>query len=227
MRGIHAASRQSYGRPRMYAELRDEGHLVNHKRVGRLMKLDGLVGITRRKKWRTTRRDPGARPAPDLVQRNFVADRRDQLWVADITYVPAGAGFLYLAVVIDAWSRRVVGWSMETHLRTELVLQALNMAVSQRRPKDVIHHSDQGTQYTSIAFGLRCKHAGGRLSMGSIGDAYDNAICESFFGQRWSANCWTAPVSRTRLKPGWRCSISSRAGTIHGGGTQPSGTSHR
>jgi putative transposase len=181
MRGIHAASRQSYGRPRMYAELRDEGHLVNHKRVGRLMKLDGLVGITRRKKWRTTRRDPGARPAPDLVQRNFVADRRDQLWVADITYVPAGAGFLYLAVVIDAWSRRVVGWPMETHLRSGLVLQALNMAISQRRPKDVIHHSDQGTQYTSIAFGLRCKHAGIRPSMGSVGDAYDNAMCESFF----------------------------------------------
>jgi putative transposase len=108
------------------------------------MKLDGLVGITRRKKRRTTRRDPGARPAPDLVQRKFVADRRDQLWVADMSYVPAGAGFLYLAVVIDAWSRRVVGWSMETHLRTELVLQALNMAISQRRPKDVIHHSDQG-----------------------------------------------------------------------------------
>jgi hypothetical protein len=101
------------------------------------------------------RNNPGARAAPDLVQRNVVADRRDQLWVADITYVPAGAGCLYLAVVIDAWSRRVVGWSMETHLRTELVLHALNTAISQRRPKDVIHHSDQGTQYTSIAFGLR------------------------------------------------------------------------
>jgi putative transposase len=115
------------------------------------------------------------------VQRNFVAAARDQLWVADITYIPTWSGFLYLSVVVDAWSRRVVGWSMETHLRTDLVLQALNMAVSQRRPSDVIHHSDQGSQYTSIAFGLRCKHAGVRPSMGSVGDAYDNAMCESFF----------------------------------------------
>jgi putative transposase len=180
MRGIHSASRQSYGRPRMHAELRDEGFAVNHKRAGRLMKLGGLAGITRRRKWRTTKRDRGARPAPDLVQRRFVAGGRDQLWVADITYVPTLSGFLYLAVVVDAWSRRVVGWFMETHLRTDLVLQALNMAVSQRRPRDVIHHSDQGTQYTSIAFGLRCKHAGVRPSMGSVGDAYDNAMCDSF-----------------------------------------------
>src|SRR5690606_4403543 len=150
MRGIYAATKQSYGRPRMYAELRDDGVLVNHKRVGRLMKLDGLVGITRRRTWRTTKRDRDARPAPDLVQRNFVAAARDQLWVADITYIPTWSGFLYLSVVVDAWSRRVVGWSMETHLRTDLVLQALNMAISQRRPSDVIHHSDQGSQYTSI-----------------------------------------------------------------------------
>lgn len=181
MRAIYAATKQSYGRPRMYAELRDDGMLVNHKRVGRLMKLDGLVGITRRRKWRTTKRDRDARPAPDLVQRNFVAAARDQLWVADITYIPTWSGFLYLSVVVDAWSRRVVGWSMETHLRTDLVVQALNMAVSQRRPSDVIHHSDQGSQYTSIAFGLRCKHANVRPSMGSVGDAYDNAMCESFF----------------------------------------------
>ncbi|UCG87519.1 MAG: IS3 family transposase, partial [Gemmatimonadota bacterium] len=91
------------------------------------------------------------------------------------------SGFLYLAVVVDAWSRRVVGWAMETHLRTELVLQALNMALWQRKPEAVIHHSDQGTQYTSIAFGLRCREAGVRPSMGSVGDAYDNALCESFF----------------------------------------------
>ena len=96
---------------------------------------------------------------------------------SDLTW----SGFLYLAVVVDACSRRVVGWSMETHLKTELVLQALNMALWQRRPESVIHHSDQGTQYTSIAFGLRCKEAGVRPSMGSVGDAYDNALCESFF----------------------------------------------
>jgi putative transposase len=103
------------------------------------------------------------------------------LWIADITYVPTWAGFLYLAVVVDAWSRRVVGWSMATHLRTELVLEALNMALGQRRPGEVIHHSDQGCQYTSIAFGLRCREAGVRPSTGSVGDCFDNAMCESFF----------------------------------------------
>ena len=105
----------------------------------------------------------------------------DRLWVADITYVPTWAGFLYLAVVLDAWSRRVVGWAMASHLRTELVLAALDMAVAQRRPIEVIHHSDQGCQYTSLAFGRRCREAGVRPSMGSVGDAYDNAMCESFF----------------------------------------------
>jgi putative transposase len=126
-------------------------------------------------------RDPKARPAPDLVERNFAAERRDQLWVADITYISTAAGFLYLAVVVDAWSRRVVGWSMATHLRSELVLAALNMALDQRRPEAVIHHSDQGTQYTSVAFGQRCRAAGVRPSMGSVGDCFDNAMCESFF----------------------------------------------
>lgn len=181
MKQIHRFSRDTYGRPRMYAELRSEGAVVHHKRVGRLMREAGLVGATRRRKWRTTVRDKNARPAPDLVSRNFVAAAPDQLWVADITYIPTGSGFLYLSVVVDAWSRRVVGWSMETHLRTDLVLQALNMALGQRRPTSVIHHSDQGTQYTSIAFGIRCKEAGVRPSMGSVGDAYDNAMCESFF----------------------------------------------
>lgn len=181
MKQIHRFSRETYGRPRIYAELRAEGEVVNHKRVGRLMRKEGLVGASRRRKWRTTVRDKEARPTPDLVSRNFVATRPDHLWVADITYIPTGSGFLYLSVVVDAWSRRVVGWSMETHLRTDLVLQALNMALGQRRPTSVIHHSDQGTQYTSIAFGLRCKEAGVRPSMGSVGDAYDNAMCESFF----------------------------------------------
>lgn len=181
MREIHGFSRESYGAPRMYAELRDEGLLVNHKRVARLMRLDGLVGVTRRKKWRTTKRDPGARAAPDLVNRDFTAQRADELWVADITYIPTASGFLYLAVVVDAWSRRVVGWCMRRSLKADLVVRALDMAVTQRRPERVIHHSDQGSQYTSIAFGLRCKHANVRPSMGSVGDAYDNAMCESFF----------------------------------------------
>ncbi len=130
---------------------------------------------------RTTRRDHDARPAPDLVERHFVASRPDALWVADVTYVPTWAGFVYLAVVVDAFSRRVVGGSMATHLRTELVLEALNMALWQRRPKNVIHHSDQGCQYTSFAFGKRCRLMGVQPSMGSVGDCYDNAMAESFF----------------------------------------------
>lgn len=178
---IHERSRETYGRPRIHAELKEAGERVGAKRVGRLMQDAGLEGASRRKGTWTTRRAVDARPAPDLVERNFRAEGPDRLWVADITYVPTWTGFLYLAVVLDAWSRRVVGWAMATHLRTELVLDALNMAVEQRRPEGVIHHSDQGTQYTSIAFGLRCKEAGVRPSMGSVGDCYDNALCESFF----------------------------------------------
>jgi putative transposase len=120
-------------------------------------------------------------PATDLVDRKLVASRPDELWVADITYVPTWAGFLYLAVVLDAWSRRIVGWSMQTTLHTEVVLDALNMAVAQRKPRRVIHHSDHGCQYTSFAFGRRCREVGVRPSRGSVGDAYDNAMCESFF----------------------------------------------
>jgi putative transposase len=145
------------------------------------MRSAGIAGVSRRRFVSTTVRDRDARPAPDLVQRDFRAEGPDRLWVADITYVPTWAGFLFLAVVLDAWSRKVVGWAMTTHLRTELVLAALEMALFRRRPKDVVHHSDQGTQYTSIAFGLRCRAAGVRPSMGSVGDAYDNALCESFF----------------------------------------------
>jgi len=181
IRAIHERSRETYGMPRIHAELAAEGLPVGRKRVARLMRAAGLEGISRRRRGRTTRRDQDARPAPDLVERNFSAGGPDELWVADITYVPTWAGFLYLAVVLDAFSRRVVGWSMANHLRTDLVLEALNMALWQRRPEAVIHHSDQGCQYTSIAFGLRCREAGVRPSMGSVGDAYDNALCESFF----------------------------------------------
>lgn len=179
---IHEDNRSVYGRPRIFAELKDNGEQVGEKRVGRLMKQAGVQGVSRRRRGpKTTRRNADARPAADLVDRDFTADGPDRLWVADITYIPTWAGFLYLAVVVDAWSRKVVGWAMATHLRTELVLDAMNMAVWQRRPERVIHHSDQGTQYTSIAFGLRCKEVGVRPSMGSVGDAYDNALCESFF----------------------------------------------
>ena len=181
MRRIHADSGGTYGAPRIHRELRAQGQRVGRKRVARLMRQAGLRGVSRRK-WRvTTRRAPHARPAPDLVQRQFVAPGPNQLWVADVTYVPTQAGTLYLAVVLDVWSRRIVGWAMETHLRTALVLAALDMAIAQRRPVGVIHHSDQGSQYTAIGFGLRCRAHGVRPSMGSVGDCYDNALCESFF----------------------------------------------
>src|SRR3712207_218293 len=124
---------------------------------------------------------PGPANLTSPVDRNFAASGPNQLWVADITFIPSAAGFLYLAVVLDVWSRKVIGWATANHLRTELVLDALEMSVGQRRPRDVIHHSDQGSQYTSLAFGKRCREAGVRPSVGSVGDAYDNALCESFF----------------------------------------------
>jgi putative transposase len=181
MRDIHRWSRGTYGSPRMHVELNERGTDVGLHQVARVMRVNGLRGVCRRKGWRTTVRDERLRPAPDLVQRSFTASAPDELWVADITYVPTGAGFLFLATVLDVFSRRVVGWAMATHLRTELVLEALNMALSQRHPTDVIHHSDQGSQYTSIAFGKRCEAYGVRPSMGSVGDCYDNAMAESFF----------------------------------------------
>ena len=177
---IHSMSWGIYGAPMIHEELAERGIRVGRKRVARLMKAAGLQGVTRRKKAWTTRRDTKARPAPDLVDRDFTADGPNKLWVADITYIPTWAGFLYLAVVIDVWSRRVVGWAMGDHLRTELVMDAFEMAITTRRPKNVIHHSDQGCQYTSIAFGKRCQELGVRPSMGSVGDCYDNALCESF-----------------------------------------------
>ena len=181
IRVIHTRSRGTYGERRVHAELVALGVRVGRKRIARLMRVLGLAGVSRRKRTQTTIRDRDARPVPDLVDRDFTATAPDRLWVADITYIPTWAGFLYLAVVVDAWSRRVVGWAMATHLRTELVLEALNMALTQRRPTGVIHHSDQGCQYTSIAFGQRCREMGVRSSTGSVGDAYDNALCESFF----------------------------------------------
>ncbi len=153
---------------------------MSQKRVASLMREMGLAGVSRRKGTRTTTSDREAWPAPELIERNFTAEHPDQLWVADITYLPTWAGFLHLAMVIDAFTRRVVGWSMASHLHTELVLEALNMAIWQRRPGSVIHHSDQGFQYTSLALGRRCKQFGVRLSMGSVGDCCANAMAESF-----------------------------------------------
>lgn len=181
IRQIHAASKGTYGSPRIRAALAAQGVRASRKHVARLMREAGLRGVSRHRWICTTRRDERARPAPDLVQRQFHADQPNRLWVADATYIPTLAGFLYLAVVLDVFSRRIVGWAMRHSLATELMTAALDMALLQRRPEGVIHHSDQGSQYTSLAFGGRCRAMGVRPSMGTVGDCFDNAMAESFF----------------------------------------------
>lgn len=181
IRRIHEHSYGTYGAPRVHAELHAEGIQVGRKRVARLMRAAGLQGVSRRRRPTTPIRKRKVESAPDLVGRAFTASSPNVLWVADITYVPTNSGFLYLAACMDVFSRRIVGWAMAPHLRTELVVAALDMALAQRKPSDVIHHSDQGSQYTSVAFGQRCREAGVRPSTGSVGDCYDNAMCESFF----------------------------------------------
>ncbi len=182
LRRLHLESRGIYGAPRLHAQLGQQGTRVSRKRVARLMREAGICGVTRRKRWRTTKRDPNRRPAPDLVERDFTASGPNQLWVADITHIPTKSGALYLAVVVDVWSRKVVGWATAQDMPAELVVSALEMAVARRRPRaGVIHHSDQGSQYTSAMFKGRCEQLGVRVSMGSVGDCYDNAMAESFF----------------------------------------------
>ena len=203
IRAIHGESRGTYGAPRVHAELADaHGIRCGRKRVTRLMRAACLADVCRRRTSRTTRRDDGGEPSADLVHRSFATGAPNRLWVADITYLPTWQGFLYLAVVLDAFSRRVVGWAMADHLRPELVLDALEMALWNRRPTaEVIHHSDHGCQYTSLAFGTRCRRAGIILSMGSAGDCYDNAMAESFF-----ATLECELIARTR----WRTHTEAR-----------------
>jgi transposase InsO family protein len=181
IRAAHAESRGTYGARRVHAELVDNGEMVGRDHVARLMRSAGLEGVSPRKWTVTTRQDADQGAAPDLVQRKFKADGPNRLWVADITYVPTWEGFIYLAVVLDVWCRRVVGWAMSASLATPLVLAALEIAVRRRQPTGVIHHSDKGCQYTSVAFGQRCIDAGIKPSTGTVGDAYDNAMAESFF----------------------------------------------
>jgi putative transposase len=180
---LHAASRGVYGSPRIHADLRAEGRRHGRKRVARLMRQAGLSGCPRpRRRPRTTVADPAAAPAPDLVQRAFDPLAPNRLWLADITYVPTEEGWLYLAAVLDAFSRRVVGWAMADHLRTELVLAALDLALRRRRPAaGLVHHSDRGCQYTSLAFGRRLAESGLLPSMSRAGNCFDNAVAESFF----------------------------------------------
>jgi hypothetical protein len=226
IRVIHTRSRGTYGERRVHAELAALGIHVGRKRIARLMRALGLAGVSRRKHPTTTTRDQDARPAPDLVDRNFTAPGPNQLWVADITYIPTWAGFLYLAVVLDAWSRRVVGWAMATHLRTELVLEALNMALAQRRPANVIHHSDQGCQ---LRFNRSSQHLTTEVLYGKAtwvdGDA-DGAAGDAVAGPTaGAARCGAGVLGEDRrgtverggrdrvwrVRPRW-CSLVPRAG---------------
>jgi putative transposase len=180
---IHAANRGVYGAPRVHAELRmGHGIRVGRKRVERLMQQAGISGLQQRRRGRTTIRVPGVRVADDLVERRFRPAAPNVLWVADMTYLRTWEGWLYLAAVQDAYSRRIVGWSMADHMRAELVVDALQMAIARRRPAPgLVHHSDQGSQYVSLGFGQAAGRAGVARSIGSRGDCYDNAVAESFF----------------------------------------------
>jgi putative transposase len=181
IREIHERSRETYGSPRVHAELRTLGTRCSRKRVERLMRKAGLQGCMRGRRRGTTRRGKRSAAAEDLVKRNFAATKIDRVWVADITYVATREGFLYLAFILDIYSRRIVGWAMESHLRTELVVDALQMAVWRRKPgPGLVHHSDRGVQYTALSFSERLREVGITPSMGGTGSALDNAMAESF-----------------------------------------------
>jgi putative transposase len=185
IRDIHEQSRGTYGWPRVHAELvLGMGLDVNHKRVARLMREAGIQGLYRRRRSRTTVRNPADQPAEDLVNRQFTVEGPNRLWLTDITEHPTEEGKLYCAAVLDAYSRRIIGWSIADHMRTELVIDALGMATLRRKPEpeNTILHSDHGCQYTAWAFGKRLEAAGILPSMGSVGDCYDNSMMESFWG---------------------------------------------
>lgn len=179
---VYTESDRTYGAPRVWRELRDGlGMHISRKRVERLMRAAGVKGVMKRRFRATTRAGNPERFAPDLVERHFSADRPDALWLADVTYVPTAEGWLYLAAVLDVFSRNIVGWAMERYLGARLVLTALQMAYAQRHPEGVVHHSDHGGEYTAVAFSARCRELGITMSMGSVGDCFDNAMMESFF----------------------------------------------
>ena len=181
---VHGANYHAYGYRRTWLALRRDGITVGRDRVKRLMRREGIQGAKRRgKPWRTTRPDPTATRPPDLVDRDFTADGPDRLWVADFSYVRCWEGMVYFSFVIDVWSRRIVGWQLTDHMRTDLVLDALRMALGRRRrgaDVELVHHSDAGSQYTSIDFTQTLDDHQVLGSIGSVGDAYDNAMAESF-----------------------------------------------
>jgi transposase InsO family protein len=205
IRAIHAKHRSAYGAPRVHAELRSSGRKINRKRVTRLMRINHVVGRHLRRTKRTTIADKSAPPVPDLVMRDFTASAVDTKWCGDVTYIPVGSSWLFLATVIDICSRRVVGWSIADHMRTELVTDAIEMAVRTRGGDvhGVVFHSDRGSQYTAKAFGDVCRRHGIRPSRGRVGSSYDNALAESFFQglkREWlHGRSWTSK-SQARLE---------------------------
>lgn len=225
---IHRDSLNTYGSPRVHAELRlEDGVRVGRKRVERLMREARLSGQIRRRRGKTTIRVQGVRTAPDLVERDFAPTAVNRLWCADITYIRTWEGWLYLASVMDCYSRRIVGWAIADHLRAELVVDALAMAVARRRPDaGLIHHSDQGSQYTSLIFTRRCRSVGIDVSMGSRGDCFDNAVLESFHASLKKdvihRQSWPTKAEAAR-----RCSTTSKCSTTAGAATRRSGCSHR
>jgi putative transposase len=182
IRQVHQTSRQTYGSPRVHAELKARGIECNHKRVARLMHVHGIQAKQRRRYKITTRANPRRPVAENLLKRDFTAGRPNQKWVADITYVSTHDGWLYLATVLDIFSRKIVGWSMSDRLKTNLVEDALQMALDRRQPQPgLLHHSDRGSQYTSIDYQALLERHHIRVSMSGTGNAYDNAMMESFF----------------------------------------------
>jgi putative transposase len=198
IKGFYDASRKTYGAPRIWLDLNDAGAHVGRKRVARLMRANGWQGVHRRSWKHFTKADPNAVPAPDLVGRDFTATAPNQKWVADVTYVPTVMGWLYLAIVLDVFSRRIIGWSMDTHRKTQLVCDAVAMAVANRggQVAGVIHHSDHGGEYTSRDLERELRRCGALASMGSVADCYDNSMAESFFASLETELFWTQPNRR-------------------------------
>lgn len=204
---IFEESYRTYGYRRIQVELLEVyAKRVGGKRILKLMRRAGLKGVHKKRFICTTRSGPEKPEVPDLVERHFQADRPDALWLADVTYVPTEEGFLYLAAVLDVFSRLIVGWAMQARVGSRLVLAALEMAFAQRGPRDVIHHSDHGSEYTAVVFGSRLKRLGIRLSMGSKGDCYDNAMMESFWS---SLECEVLDRNRFQTREAARTAIFS------------------
>lgn len=182
LRAFHAASHGTYGRPRLWQDLRDDGEAVSEKRVARLMRQEGLFGRLPKRWKKTTRSDHEHGYAPNVVKQNFGVDARNRLWVADLSYVRTWQGWVYLAVIVDAFSRRAVGYAVDDHMRTDLTLEALRMAIRRRRPSPgLVHHSDRGVQYASKDYQDVLAEIGATPSMSDTGNCFDNAMAESFF----------------------------------------------